>query len=137
MQAEQRDRDPIRRVERQEAAVLRPHHFSYVRVGGDASVRSIRRREEEVILVRTDRDRRVLYNIRIDRSVVAEGIAVKGDSRKEHIDVVFNGDIATERGGCVLRGRRRSGERDVYITGSYSIAEHRIHRRRIREERGR
>jgi hypothetical protein len=79
----------------------------------------------------------VPHNIRIDGLVAAEGTAVKGDSRKGRIGVIFDGDIATERGGRVLRGRRRSGERDVHITGSYSAAEHRIHRRRIREERGR
>jgi hypothetical protein len=79
----------------------------------------------------------VLYNIRIDRLVAAEGTVVKRDSRKGRIGIIFNGDITTERGGRVLRGRRRSRERDVYITGLYSTAEHRIYRRRIREERGR
>jgi hypothetical protein len=73
----------------------------------------------------------VLHNIRIDRSVAAEGTAVKRDGWKERIGVVFNGDIATERGGCVLRGYRRSRERDVHIAGSYSIAKHRIYCRRI------
>jgi hypothetical protein len=79
----------------------------------------------------------VLHDIGIDRSVAAEGTAVKRDSRKGRIGIVFDGDIATEQGGRVPRGYRRSRERDVYITGSYSTAEHRIYRRRIREERGR
>jgi hypothetical protein len=79
----------------------------------------------------------VLYDIGIDRSVAAEGIAVKRDSQKGHTGVVFNSDIATEQGGRVLRGCRRSRERDVYIIGSYSTAEHRIYCCRIQEERGR
>jgi hypothetical protein len=79
----------------------------------------------------------VLHDIGIDRLVAAEGTAVKRDSRKERIGVVFNGDIATERGGCVLQGRRHSGERDIHITGPYSAAEHYIRYHRIREERGR
>jgi hypothetical protein len=44
----------------------------------------------------------VLHDIGIDRLVAAEGMAVKRDSRKRRIGVVFNGDIATEREGCVL-----------------------------------
>jgi hypothetical protein len=79
----------------------------------------------------------VLHNIGIDGLVAAEGTAVEGDGRKGRTGVVFDGDIATERGGRVLRGRRRSGERDVHITGSHSASEHRIRRRRVREERGR
>jgi hypothetical protein len=79
----------------------------------------------------------VLHDIRIDRSVAAEGAAVKGDSRKRRIGIVFNGDIATKRGGRVLRGRRRSGERDVYVTGSHGTAKHRVRYRRVRKERGR
>ena len=137
VRAEQREGDPVRRVGWQEAAVPRPHHFGHARVGGDAGVRSVRRREEEGVPIGTDRDRRVPHDIRIDGSVAAEGAAVEGDGRKGRTGVVFDGDIATERGGRVPRGRRRSGERDVHIAGSYSAAEHRIHRRRIREERGR
>jgi hypothetical protein len=43
---------------------------------------------------------------------------------------------------CVLskwnasRRRRRSGERDVHVTGSHGTAEHRVRRRRVRKERG-
>jgi hypothetical protein len=125
------------RMGQQEAAVLCPHRFSYARVGSNTGVRSIRRREEEVVLIGKDRDQRVLHDIGIDGLVAAEGTAVEGDGRKGHTGVVFNGDIATKQGGHVPRGRRCSRERDVHIIGSYSTAEHRIHHYRIQEERGR
>jgi hypothetical protein len=70
----------------------------------------------------------VLYDIRFDRSVAAEGVAVRGDSRKECVDVVFNGDITTER--------RRPRETDVYVMRSHGTAEHRICRCQVRKERG-
>jgi hypothetical protein len=79
----------------------------------------------------------VPHDIRIDRSVAAEGTAVEGDSWKGRTGVIFNSDITTEQGGYVPQGRRRSRERDVHIAGSYSVSEHRIRCRRVREERGR
>ena len=123
VRAQQREGDPVRRVGRQEAAVPRPHHFSHARVGSNTGVRSIRRKEEEVAPIGTDCDRPVPYDIGIDGSLAAESTAVGTYGRKGRTDVVFDDDIGTERGGRVLRGRRRSGERDVHVVRSHGAAE--------------
>jgi superfamily II DNA helicase RecQ len=47
--------------------------------------------------------------------MVPKRAAVGGDGRKGCIGVVFEGDVTTERGGQVPRGRRRFKERNVRI----------------------
>ena len=128
----QRERYPVQGVEWKETAVQRPDRFGNAGVGGHVIVWQIHRREETDEPIGADRHRRVPFDFGIDRQLAAKDAGVENDGRKGRSDVIFNGDVATDRGARIFPSDRRTAERDVCRTRQNDPSEYRVQRREIR-----